>query len=145
MATRTDDAVRMFEEGYNCAQSVLGAFAPGLGIERATALRVASGFGGGMGRLAGTCGAVSGAVMALGLAHGSGTAPDAEAKERAYAKVRELVAAFRERHGSILCRDLLGCDLSTPEGFQRAHDQGLTRQVCPRFLRDAGELLERLL
>jgi C_GCAxxG_C_C family probable redox protein len=144
MSSRTEEAVRRFEQGYNCAQSVLVAFASEHGMQASEALRVAAGFGGGMGRLAGTCGAVSGAVMALGLAHGS-TEPDAAAKERTYEKVRALVEGFQARHGSILCRDLLGCDIGTPEGFQKAHSQGLTRQLCPRFLRDAGELLEGML
>ncbi len=139
-----DEALRLFDEGFNCAQSVLASRAPALGIGRAEALRAAAGFGGGMGRLAGTCGAVSGAVIALGFAHGAVSGADAAAKERTYETVRALVAEFRARHGSITCRELLGEDVSTPEGFRRAHDGGLTRRFCPAFVRSAVEILERL-
>jgi len=87
-------------------------------------LKLASGFGGGMGRLAETCGAVTGAFMAMGLKFGAATA-EREAREPIYARVRELAARFKACHGSLICRDLLGCDLSTPEGFALAQEKKL--------------------
>ena len=77
-----------------------------------------------MGRMAGTCGAVTGAFMALGLRFG-GTTPDREAKERVYEKVREFADRFKARNGSLLCRDLLTCDVSTAEGYEAAKERGL--------------------
>ena len=92
-----------------------------------------------------TCGAISGAVMVLGLKHGGVTAEDREAKEKTYERVRELVARFKARYGTVTCRELLGCDISTPEGLQRAKEQQLTTTRCPEFVRCAAEILEDLL
>ena len=91
-------------------------------MDRQTAMKVSAGFGGGMGRMAGTCGAVTGAFMVLGLKHGG---EDMEAREKAYRLVREFASQFEARHGSLLCKDLMGCDISTPEGMQATKDRGL--------------------
>ena len=107
---------------------------------------MASGFGGGLARSGETCGAVTGAIMALGLRHcGIPAEADPLAKQRAYPPVQEFLARFRVRHGSIVCRELLGCDLGTAEGLQRAREQGLFKSRCPDFVRTAGEILEELL
>jgi C_GCAxxG_C_C family probable redox protein len=98
-------------------------------MEREAALAVALGFGGGMARMQRTCGAVTGAIMLIGLRYGTDGGPDA--KKRCYEKVRELVGRFEERHGSSECRALLGLDLGTPEGVARAHES------CGRFVEDA--------
>lgn len=123
---------------------MLSAYAPELGLAEETALKIAAGFGGGMGRMAETCGAVSGALMVLGLKYGA-TSHDPEAKERVYQQVRELAQRFTVRNGSLVCRDLLGNDISTPEGLQRARDEGLFTSVCPKFVQDAAEILEEML
>lgn len=138
---RLERAASLFSEGFNCAQAVLGAFGPDLGLEPELALKVAGPFGGGMGRTGGTCGAVTGAVMALGLKFGPTRAGDEETKERAYGLVRKLIDEFKARNGSVLCKELLGCDLnlSTPEGRQRAR-----ASRCAKFVRDAAEILESL-
>ncbi|MBN2170923.1 MAG: C_GCAxxG_C_C family protein, partial [Candidatus Krumholzibacteriota bacterium] len=101
-------AARLFEEGFSCSQAVLAAFAPGLGLDRDAALRIAAPFGGGMGHQGETCGALAGAMMVIGLAHGRTRADDEAAKERAYALVAELRERFRAHGGHLLCRDLLG-------------------------------------
>ena len=137
-----EDAVTRFDDGYSCAQAVFSAYAEKLGMDRQTALKVSAGFGGGMGRMAGTCGALTGAFMALGLKYGG---PDSESKDKTYELVRELADRFRARHGSLECRELLGCDLSTPEGRERAKEQGLHSSVCTQIVRDAAEILEGLL
>jgi C_GCAxxG_C_C family probable redox protein len=108
-----------------------------------SALRVASGFGGGMGCMGEACGAVTGAIMVLGLRHGAATA-DREAKEQVYQKVSEFIQRFKARNGTMTCRELLGCDISTPEGLQRMRDQGLFTTLCPRFVQDAVEILEEM-
>ena len=143
---RTETAVQMFEQEFSCSQSVFSAFADPADISRETALRVASGFGGGLARTGDTCGAVTGAIMALGLRHcGVPAEADPLGKQRTYPPVQEFLARFRTRHGSIVCRELLGCDLGTPEGLQSAREQGLFKSRCPLFVRTAAEFLEELL
>jgi C_GCAxxG_C_C family probable redox protein len=142
---RVEQAVRMFEQEFSCSQSVFSAFADPADLSREAALRVASGFGGGLARTGDTCGAVTGAIMALGLRHCGIPAEDPLAKQHAYPPVQEFLARFKAQHGSIVCRELLGCDLGTPEGLERAREQGLFKSRCPAFVRTAAEILEDLL
>ena len=136
-------AAELFAAGISCAPAILAAFAPRLGMDEAQAARAASCFGGGMAGSAGTCGAVTGAMMAIGLAHGPGVRSDPAAKQAAYQRVKELWRRFMERHGSIECRGILGLDISTPEGNARAAAQGLFRTRCAEVVRDAAELVRR--
>ena len=138
-------AAALSREGFNCAQSVIGAYGPELGLSRDLAMGVAAGFGGGLGRTAGVCGAVSGAVMALGLRHGARAGADTDTKERAYALTKEFLARFTARHGTVRCRELLGVDIGTPEGLARARAEGMFKTLCPDFIRTAAELLEEML
>ena len=140
-----DLACACFEEGFSCSQAVFSAYAEQLGLDRETALKISGGFGGGMGRLALTCGAVTGAFMAIGLKYGAVEAGDQEAKDNTYALVREFADRFRSCHGSITCQELLGCDISKPEGLEMAREQGLFKTTCPRLVRDAAEILEEIL
>jgi C_GCAxxG_C_C family probable redox protein len=142
--TKVEQAVSYFKKGFSCSQAIVAAYAPSLGMDRDMALKIASGFGGGMGRLAETCGAVTGAFMVLGLKYGS-AASDREAKETVYALVREFAARFQVRHGSLVCRDLLGCDLNTPEGLALAQEKKLSSTVCPPYVETAAEILEEML
>ena len=137
----TEIAISRFAEGFNCSQAVLSAYAD---LDDETALKIASGFGGGMGRMADTCGAVTGAFMILGLRYGAAS-PDREAKEAIYAQIRDFSDRFKARNGSLHCRNLLGCDISQPEGLQRAKDENLLTTLCPKFVRDACEILEEML
>jgi len=140
-----DRAGSAFDEGFSCSQAVLSAFAPELGLDRETALKVATAFGGGMAHRGDTCGAVTGAFMAIGLRHGRLKADDRETRDRAYSLVARFVQEFESRHGSIVCRELLGCDISTPEGMQIAEENKLPATRCPNFVRDAAEILEEIL
>ncbi len=142
MGTKSEQALSCFEEGFCCSQAVLSVYAEEFGLSREMALKIARGFGGGMGRMAKACGAVAGAFMVIGLKYGSADAGDKEAGEKMYRLVREFARRFEERNGSIVCRDLLGCDISRPEGFKTAKDNGLFTSVCPRLVRDAVEILE---
>jgi C_GCAxxG_C_C family probable redox protein len=142
---RVEQAIACFQEGFSCSQAVLSTFAPRLGLGRDLALKVSGAFGAGMGRMGETCGAVTGAFMVIGLLHGRTKAEDQETKEKAYALVAELADQFRQRNGSLACRELLGCDLGTPEGRQNAHDHGLSATRCVKFVRDAAEIVERML
>ena len=115
------------------------------GLDRDTALKIAGAFGAGMARTGGTCGAVTGSFMVIGLHHAKTRKDDDDSRERAYALGQEFMDAFRERNGSILCRELLGADVGTPEGMKRVREQDLFRTVCPKFVKDAAEILERML
>jgi C_GCAxxG_C_C family probable redox protein len=139
---RTEIALSRHSKGFNCSQAVFSAYAEG--VDEATALKIASGFGGGMGRMAGTCGVVTGAFMALGTKFG-GTTPDREAKEFMYARIKDFASRFEARNGSLMCRTLLGCDVSTPEGFQHAQEAKLFSTTCSKLVRDACEILEDML
>jgi C_GCAxxG_C_C family probable redox protein len=141
----SDRAASVFADGYNCAQAVFSTAAPRLGLDGETAAKVATSFGGGMARMGGTCGAVTGAFMAIGLARGNGLPADRETKERTYVVALEFVKRFMERNGSIVCRDLLGCDIGTHEGHERAKQRGLFDTVCAKLVRDSVAILEEML
>jgi C_GCAxxG_C_C family probable redox protein len=136
----------MFAQEFACSQSVFTAFADPADIPRETALRVAAGFGGGLARSGETCGAVTGAIMALGLRYCCVPAEvNPLGKLQAYPPVQEFLARFKARHGTIVCRELLGADLGTPEGAERARKEGLVKSRCPAFVRDAAAILEELI
>jgi len=117
-----------------------------MGLEKNTALKIAGTFGGGMGRTGQTCGAVSGALMALGLKYGAIDAADKETKERAYARVQEFARRFAIRNGNdFRCKALLGCDISTPDGQKMASELELYQSVCPKLVKDAAEIVEEML
>ncbi len=145
MSERIEQAVRTFELDFSCAQSVFTAFADPAVVSRETALRLASGFGGGLARSGELCGAVTGAILALGLRHCGTPATDPQAKLAAYPAVQEFLRRFRAAHGAITCRELLGADLGTEEGRRRSQEEGLVRQRCPAFVRDAARIVEELL
>jgi C_GCAxxG_C_C family probable redox protein len=146
MKAKTEVAVEKFLSGYNCAQAVLYAYGPDLGLDEETALKVATGFGGGMGARGETCGAVTGGILALGLKFGRGNQQDRSVAQAAYQKTRDLMAAFERAHGSCCCRTLLGgIDLTTPEGMQQFRDQDLHRKVCAGCVRTVGEIVAAML
>jgi C_GCAxxG_C_C family probable redox protein len=142
---RSEKAVELFESGLNCSQAILVAFAEGTALDPELAAKLAGGFGGGMGRMAHTCGAVTGAFLVLGLKCGTASPDDKAGKEKTYRLVREFAEKFQARNESIVCRDLLGCDISTETGSNRAKENGLFRKVCPKLVRDAAEILEGML
>ena len=92
-----------------------------------------------------TCGVVTGSMVALGLKYGKTKADDDDAKEKTYRLVLELVDKFKARNGSIVCRELLDCDMSTPEGLQDFKDRNLLETHCVRFVKDAAEILDEIL
>ncbi len=115
------------------------------GLDREEGLRVAGAFGGGMSRMGETCGAVTGAFIVIGLKHGKTKADDDKAREKTYELANELVRRFKKRNATIRCRELLGHDLSTGEGREAVMEQNLFVTRCPKFLRDAAEILEEIL
>jgi len=116
-------------------------YGPDYGLSEFDSARVGCGFGGGM-RRGDTCGAVTGALIVLGLRFCPQNASDIAAKAGVYSKVTEFQSRFESRCDSIVCRELMGCDISTPEGMEHARDKGLFRTVCPRMVQVAAEILE---
>jgi C_GCAxxG_C_C family probable redox protein len=145
MKNRSDAAVAMMAAGCNCAQSTLAVFCADLNFDMEKALKLASGFGAGMGREQEVCGAVTGAIMVIGLKHGPAEAGDKPAKETAYRLTRALMTRFESEFGSCLCRDLLGCDLQTDEGQRKYKEDGLAEKRCRPCVAGAVRILEELL
>ena len=144
MSAKSEEAVERFKKGFNCSQAVVGTFSEQFGLDCDKAVKVATGFGGGM-RMGGTCGAVTGAFMVLGLKYGNSTAKDKEGKAKTYKQIEEYTSRFKSRSSSVACMELLGCDISTPEGMKEAQDKGLFSSICPRMVQDAAEILEEML
>ena len=125
---------------YNCCQSVLTTFADEYELNEKTALRLAAAFGSGMGRGV-TCGAVTGAYMVLGLKNTSFSSLS-EGKANIKAMVKNFNSKFIEKHGSLLCKELIEYDLSIPEEAEKASNEGVFDNVCPAFISTAVEILE---
>lgn len=142
MTNSVQTAQDRFAQGFNCSQAVFSAYATQLGIDDETALKLASPFGGGVARQGEVCGAVTGALMALGLGRGNATL---ENKEENYRLADEFIKRFQEQHGTILCRELIGYNLSKPEELQKAREQGVFVSACPGFVKDAAKLVEEIL
>jgi len=125
---------------FNCAQTVFSLFASELGIDEKIALKIASGFGGGM-ACAETCGAATGAYMVIGMKHGHSTSnPDEKAKTKNL--IKEFNSEFIKVHGSLICKNLIGFDISTPEGSVAAIETNVFNTKCPSFIKTACNLLE---
>ena len=143
---KSERATSKFASGYNCAQSVFFAFLEDLEIDPDTALKVASGFGGGIGRRGEVCGAVTGGIMALGIKYGRGEKEDGAVADAMYVKTREFMDRFVTQHGSCLCRELLdGCDLTTEEGQKTFKEKGLKNKVCTPCVQSAVEMIEKMM
>ncbi|MGD0295148.1 MAG: C-GCAxxG-C-C family protein [Terracidiphilus sp.] len=133
-------AVELFSQNYNCAQSVYAASATGKGLSEAQRLALAAPFGGGVARQGEICGALTGALLALGEAEGKAMAANPVAGRNAlYERARKLTEAFREAHGAILCRELTGCALDTEAGQRAFKERGLHQNLCTKLVAFAAE------
>ena len=139
-----EKAVVYYSQNFNCAQSIFAVYAVEHGIEETLALRLGTNFGGGA-RKGELCGAVSGALMVLGLLYGHGKRGDAAAKARAYALSEEYMNRFIRENGSVVCRELLGYDLSVPEQMASIREKDLFHVRCPEIIRSAAAILDELL
>jgi C_GCAxxG_C_C family probable redox protein len=140
---RKEEALRIFECGFNCSQAVLSVFCEEFNCDKELALKIATGFGGGM-RKGEVCGAVTGAIMVLGLKCGHYKEGDTEAKNKAYALTKEFINRFENKNGTIVCKKLLGYDLSIPEEYELLTEKGMFKSMCPKFIEDAISILEEL-
>jgi C_GCAxxG_C_C family probable redox protein len=139
-----EKAAATFKEGFSCSQAVLGTYCERFGLDKKQAYKLSSGFGGGM-HLDQACGAVTGAYMVIGLKYGRTRADDVEAKMKTAGMVTEFAKKFKARHGSISCTELIGCNISTLEGFEEAKKKDLFKQVCPKYVISAAEILDEML
>lgn len=143
--SRAEEAKKQFEKGFVCAPAVLSTYSEQLGLEKALALKIACGFGGGIGRMGRTCGAVTGAVMVIGLKHGQVNLADVESLQKTYTLVKEFVDRFTALHGSIECRELIGYDLSNSGELRLAREGEVFQNKCPGFVYDSACILEDVL
>ncbi len=143
---RSESAAANIASGkMNCSQSVLTAFAEEQGLQRDMAVKLALGFGGGMGITGRTCGAVTGAYMVIGIKYKYQMEISQENKTRVYQLIKEFDRQFSQINGSTVCQKLLGYDLSTTEGYAAAKEKGLFSTACPKFVQDAVEIIEKLM
>jgi C_GCAxxG_C_C family probable redox protein len=142
---RAEVAVMNFENGFHCAQAVLEAYADDHGLDPLLARRMGAALAGGS-TVGGECGAVAAGYLVLGMRHGltRPTFGDVEQEKELFERLRRFVKGFRERHGALTCRELLGVDVFAREGREEGHRRGLFRTRCPRQIRDVVDLLERL-
>jgi C_GCAxxG_C_C family probable redox protein len=141
--SRVEIAVQKFLDGYNCAQAVSYSFGDDVNFDKDQILKIACGFGAGMGRKEEVCGAVSGGIMVLSMKYGRGENQDRALMEQTYQKTRELMDRFTRRHGTYICRELLnGCELTTQEGQKEFQETDLKNKVCKHCVSSVVEIIE---
>ncbi len=146
MSDKGELAEKLFYEGYNCSQAVFCAFCDETGLSLDDAAKIASSFGGGMGRMREVCGAVSGALLALGAVKGYSDPGDAQAKKEHYELVRDLAARFRAEYGSIVCRELLaGVNVTSGGDPEPRTPEFYKKRPCPKLIRGAADIAEKLI
>lgn len=137
-------AVKSFDSGYNCAQSVLMPFADDLHIDKETAIKFAQGFGAGMGGLQYTCGAITGAYMVIGMKYSKGF-PYPAINNKVESLIQEFTQKFKEKNGHTNCSELLQCDLKTPEGQRNFAENKLHDNVCSKCVASSVDILNELI
>ncbi len=144
--TKSDDAAGSFSKGITCAASVFSTFAVELGLDEKAARKIACGFGAGISRTGNICGAVSGAIMVIGLKYGKAElSDDPAATEKTRALTRQFIQEFQKKHGSVNCTELLGHNMSIPAEYDAAAKANLFKTKCPAYVQDAADILERIL
>ncbi|MBI9070872.1 MAG: C_GCAxxG_C_C family protein [Melioribacteraceae bacterium] len=143
---KSDQAKNMFMEGYSCSQAVYTPFAVDLGIDKETALKISSSFGGGIAGSGKTCGAVTGAILAIGLKYGNTDPDNTEAKQICYDKGNLFLEKFKELNNSKTeCNDLVGYKRNDISEHNKAKELGLYKTICPNLVTDAANILEEIL
>lgn len=136
-----EKAISLFNSGFNCSQSVLSAYSNTLNLNNDLALSVACGFGAGMGRLQGACGAVTGAYMVFGVYCSNQFENNGERKEKSYSMIQDFNQKFVAKHKTTDCKLLLNCDLNTEEGKKQFHLDNLSQTVCEICIKDSIQLI----
>lgn len=135
--SRINEAVQLFENGHLCSQAVFEVFSEEFGLPASEAFKIGACFGSGM-RQGEVCGACTGALMALGLKYG-------DDKTKCDEVSNEFFKEFKNENGSFICRDLLGCDISTPGGVAHAINNNLFKELCPRMVASSVEITEKIM
>jgi C_GCAxxG_C_C family probable redox protein len=144
--TRKETATNYFADAFACSQAVFAAFGKDMGLTEDQCLKIGGAFGGGMARKQLTCGAVTGAMMVIGLFYGRGLGDVVSQKEITYEKANELFTEFIRRNGSLNCNDLLnGLNMNNPEELKQIKEQGLFQTSCVKYIEDVVEILENLI
>ncbi len=141
---KTELAKTLFKEGYDCSQVLLLVFSDETGMEREAALKLGSAFAGGIGKMGDTCGAVTGALMVIGLKHGPTEPFDKKAKNKTYDLINVFIKKFKSLNNSTICRELIGCDIKKLGRLS----SGARREVhmkCRKAVQDAVKILEEIL
>ncbi len=142
---KTENALELFRCGLNCAQSVVSVFAHDLKFNREQALHATAGFGGGMGRLQDTCGAVTGAFMVIGIFNAQKVSDNSELKEQSNLMIRGFCEKFEEKHLTTYCRSLLRCDINSLTGKEFFNENNLRERVCEKCVADSIVILDEIL
>jgi len=142
---RADEAVAAFRRGLSCSQAIFSVYGKDLGVETETAEKIASAFGAGVARTGEICGAVSGALMVIGLTQRPEDIHDATSREQVYATARRFMEEFTARNESVHCTELVGYDLRDPKQFAEAREKKVFATRCSKLVKDAGEILDELL
>jgi len=142
---KTDTALASFKSGFTCSSAVFSAFSDELGLDGKTAKKIACGFGAGISKSGNICGAVSGAIMVIGLRYGKTRVGDDAATDQTRLLVSEFLEEFTRRHGSVNCTELLGYNLGNASEYQNAREKKLFVTKCPELVRDAAAILEEIL
>jgi len=142
---RSEKALEFYSNGFNCAQSVIASFADVLNVNEETAVRMAAGFGGGMGRMQETCGAATGAYMVIGFLRGKYKQGDDESNQRTNKLIQEFSRRFTEAHGSINCKALIKFDINSEKGMEEAREADVFNKKCTHFVKKSVELLEDII
>ena len=142
---RSENAIDYFRNKFNCSQAVFTVFGKDYGLSENDCLKVSCAFGGGMGRQQHTCGAVTGALMAIGIKYGKAMNDPEEKKKETYLKTREFFERFTELNGSVNCKDLLdGLDMNAPNDHKEIMERKLFDIRCEKYVADAVEIIETI-
>lgn len=147
MSVKGEKAKELFEQGYNCSQAVFAAFCEETGLSFNNALLISGGFGGGVGRMREVCGAVSGMTLTASVLYGFTDAKARAEKAEIYKKVQALANAFKEKNGSIVCRELLGLskDADITHIPDRRSNGYYKKRPCAELVQEAAEILEEFI
>ena len=142
---KAKEAAHAFCNGHSCAQAILTTYSDKYNINVEQAMKLTAGLAGGMGRMAKTCGTVTGSILVRGLEKSSGKPGDKKSKEATMQAVQTFSKKFEKQHSTLICKELLGCDISYESGYRTAREAGLLKSHCPHFVETAVDILEEII
>jgi C_GCAxxG_C_C family probable redox protein len=142
---KSEIASEYMKKGYNCAQSIIKAYANEVGMNQEDAVKMASALGGGVGRNGHICGAVSGAALIIGMKLGTTDPANFQAKEKAYNKTNQLLEKFSAENKSVLCKELIPYDMKNPVELKKAREAGVFAKQCPLYVLSSAKILESII